>query len=251
MKKLIVFDLDGTLAESKSALDPEMGALLVRLLNVVKVAVISGGAWEQFESQLLRNLPKSGRLEDLSLLPTCGTKFFRYDGEWTKVYSEDFSEDEKKQIIAALDNALDETGLRPQKHWGELIEDRGSQITLSALGQQAPLDEKKNWDPDFAKRNKIKSIAQPMIPRFSVNLGGATSIDVTMPGIDKAYGIHKLREMLRIPISDMVFIGDAIFPGGNDYPAKEAGVYSIRVRDPEETKRVVEALLACLEPPTP
>ncbi|WEK52087.1 MAG: HAD-IIB family hydrolase [Candidatus Kaistia colombiensis] len=247
MKKLAVFDLDGTLAESKSALDPEMAELLVRLLEVVKVAIISGGAWEQFESQVLRNLPQDDRLKDLAMLPTCGTQFYRYDGGWKKLYSEDFGPEEKKQIIAALDKALDETGYRPEKHWGELIEDRGSQITLSALGQQAPLDQKKNWDPDFAKRNRIKAILEPLIPRFSVRLGGSTSIDVTMPGIDKAYGIHKLREMLRIPIPDMVFVGDAIFPGGNDYPAKQAGVVSIRVRDPEETKRVIEAFIACLE----
>lgn len=247
MKKLAVFDLDGTLAESKSALDPDMAHLLVRLLEVVKVAIISGGAWEQFETQVLSNLPQDDRLKDLSMLPTCGTQFYRYDDGWKKLYAEDFSPEEKKQIIAALDHALDETGYRPEKHWGELIEDRGSQITLSALGQQAPLQEKKQWDPDFAKRNRIKAILQPLIPRFSVNLGGATSIDVTMPGIDKAYGIHKLRETLRIPIADMVFVGDAIFPGGNDYPAKEAGVVSIRVRDPEETQRVIEAFIACLE----
>jgi len=251
MKKLVVFDLDGTLAESKSSLDPEMADLLVRLLAVAKVAVISGGAWPQFESQFLRNFPQDDRLRDLSLLPTCGTQFYRYDGGWTKLYAEDFSDADKQQIIGALDRALDETGLRPAKHWGDLIEDRGSQITLSALGQQAPLEEKKSWDPDFSKRNRLKEVLQPMIPRFSVNLGGATSIDVTMPGIDKAYGIHKLREILRIAIPDMVFVGDAIFPGGNDYPPKQAGVFSIRVRDPEETKRVIEAFLACMESGSP
>ena len=48
MKKLIVFDLDGTLAESKSSVDSEMSALLYDLLAVVKVAVISGGDWPQF-----------------------------------------------------------------------------------------------------------------------------------------------------------------------------------------------------------
>ena len=44
----------------------------------------------------------------------------------------------------------------------------------------------------------------------------------------------------------MIFVGDALFPGGNDYPAKEAGVESIQVRDPEETKRVIETIIACL-----
>jgi phosphomannomutase len=84
------------------------------------------------------------------------------------------------------------------------------------------------------------------IVKVAVNLGGTTSIDITKPGIDKGYGIRKLRDTLGIAVSEMVFVGDAIFPGGNDYPAKQAGALTICVRDPEETKRVVEAIIACL-----
>jgi HAD superfamily hydrolase (TIGR01484 family) len=247
MKSLIVFDLDGTLAASKASLDAEMAALLGRLLGIVKVAVISGGAWLQFEKQVLAFLPHDDRLKSLSMLPTCGTKFYRFDGDWKKLYSEDFSAEDAKMIVSALNQAVDRTGYRAEKLWGELIEDRGSQITFSALGQNAPLAEKVKWDPDFAKRQKIEAILEPMIPGFSIRLGGATSIDVTRPGIDKAYGIRKLKETLGVAIAEMIFVGDAIFPGGNDYPAKQAGVESIRVRDPEETKRVIEAICACLE----
>ena len=199
MKSLVVFDLDGTLAPSKSSLDAEMAALLGRLLGIVKVAVISGGAWTQFEKQVLAFLPHDERLKSLSMLPTCGTKFYRFDGDWKKLYSEDFSADDKKKIISALDQAVDRSGFRAEKHWGDLIEDRDSQITFSALGQQAPLAEKVKWDPDFAKRQKIEAILEPMIPGFSIRLGGATSIDVTRPGIDKAYGIKKLKETLGMP----------------------------------------------------
>jgi phosphomannomutase len=247
MKRLIIFDLDGTLAESKSPLDSQMAALLGRLLEVVKVAVISGGAWSQYEKQVLSYLPGDARLKNLSLLPTCGTKFYTRNGSWTLLYSEDFASDQRDKIISALDTALDRSGIKIRQHWGDVIEDRGSQITFSALGQSAPLDEKKKWDPDFKKREKIKAILEPLIPEFSVNLGGSTSIDVTRPGIDKAYGIKKLRETLGIAIEDMIFVGDAIFPGGNDYPAKQAGVVSIEVRDPDETKRVIEAVIACLD----
>jgi HAD superfamily hydrolase (TIGR01484 family) len=247
MKSLVVFDLDGTLAASKASLDAEMAALLGRLLGIVKVAVISGGAWLQFEKQVLAFLPHDERLKSLSMLPTCGTKFYRFDGDWKKLYSEDFSAEDAKKIVSALNRAVDRCGFRMEKHWGELIEDRGSQITFSALGQNAPLAEKVKWDPDFAKRQKIEAILEPMIPGFSIRLGGATSIDVTRPGIDKAYGIRKLKETLGVAIAEMIFVGDAIFPGGNDYPAKQAGVESIRVRDPEETKRVIEAICACLE----
>jgi len=249
MKKLIVFDLDGTLAESKSSLDIEMSTLLHDLLGIVKVAVISGGDWPQFEEQLLSDLPHDQRLVNLSLLPTCGTKFFQYAaGDWKQIYSEDLTADEKDKIVSSLKKAVGLAGYEVERVWGEVVEDRGSQITFSALGQQAPLKEKDKWDPDFAKRKKIKAILDTLIPEFSVRMGGATSIDVTKPGIDKAYGIRKLRDLLGISLKEMIFIGDALFVGGNDYPAEQAGVVSIPVRGPNETKRVTEAIIACLDP---
>ncbi|HUW77583.1 MAG TPA: HAD-IIB family hydrolase [Candidatus Nanopelagicaceae bacterium] len=246
MKKLFVFDLDGTLAASKSSLGSDMAGLLHDLLGVMKVAVISGGTWSQFQEQLLANLPIDERLTDLSLLPTCGTQFYQYVGHWSKIYSEDLSKEERVKIIASLTKAFKDSGNEVKQVWGEVIEDRGSQITLSALGQEAPLKEKEKWDPDFAKRKKIAATLKPLIPEFAINLGGTTSIDITKPGIDKAYGIGKLRDQLNISIPEMLFAGDAIFSGGNDYPAQQAGVDSILVRDPEETARVIQTVLACL-----
>jgi phosphomannomutase len=247
MKKLIVFDLDGTLAESKSALDSEMSNLLHDLLGIVKVAVISGGDWPQFETQVLAHLPQDERLVSLSLLPTSGTTFFRYAGVWKQLYAEDFTAEEKAKIIGADKQALGEMQFKIDQVWGEVIEDRGSQITLSALGQQAPLAVKEQWDPDFTKRKAMKAILDTLLPEFSVRMGGTTSIDVTRPGIDKAYGIRKLRDILGIALPEMLFIGDALFVGGNDYPAEAAGVVSIPIRDPHETKRVIQTIIACLD----
>jgi HAD superfamily hydrolase (TIGR01484 family) len=247
MKKLIVFDLDGTLAESKSPVDAEMAGLLNALLGIVKVSVISGGNWMQFEKQVLANLTPDDRLKNLSLLPTCGTKFYRYEDGWKILYSEDFTDLEKQKILSSLKQATETPALKPEQTWGAMIEDRGSQITYSGLGQQAPLAEKEKWDPDFSKRKTATAVLDNLIPEFSVRMGGATSIDVTKQGIDKAYGIRKLRDVLGISIKEMMFIGDAVFPGGNDYPAEEAGVYSIEVKNPHETKRVIEAIAGCME----
>ena len=243
MKQLMVFDLDGTLAESKSAIDPEMVSLLNALLALTEVAIISGGGWPQFQKQLLAQDFAKGGLSHLSLLPTCGTKFYRYSSDWEKIYSDDLTDAQKEQIVTALKSAMTSLGLTPQKVWGEIIEDRGSQITFSALGQVAPISEKKGWDPDFAKRKKMQVMLTEFIPEFSVRLGGTTSIDITRPGIDKAYGIAKLEEILGIERGKMLFVGDALFPGGNDYPVKEAGVLSIQVRDQNETKRIIEAIV--------
>jgi hydroxymethylpyrimidine pyrophosphatase-like HAD family hydrolase len=105
--------------------------------------------------------------------------------------------------------------------------------------------EKKKWDPDIAKRKRIAAILETLIPEFSIRIGGATSIDVTKPGIDKAYGIRKLRDTLHLSLKEMVYIGDALFPGGNDYPAEEAGVVSIPVKGPDDTNQVIRTILAC------
>jgi hypothetical protein len=247
VKKLIVYDLDGTLAESKSSLDAEMAARLHDLLGIIKVAVISGGGRPQFEKQLLSHLRHDERLVNLSLLPICGTKFYQYAGDWKKLYEEDFIADQREKILSSLKKAMGVAGFKVEKTWGEIIEDRGSQITYSALGQQAPLEAKEKWDPDHAKRKKIKALLDTYIPEFSVRMGGATSIDITKPGIDKAYSIRKLRDLLGISLKEMIYIGDALFVGGNDYPAEEAGVVSIPVRDPQETKRVTETIIACLD----
>src|SRR5476651_1097086 len=170
MKKLIIFDLDGTLAESKAAIDDEMAGILTRLLKVAKVAIISGGDWPQFKKQVLSHLPDKKSLKKLSILPTCGTKYFQFKHGWKELYAENFTEDEKKTIISELDEAVKKSGFKAKKTWGQQIEDRGSQITFSALGQEAPLNEKKKWDPDFAKRRKIKELLAPLIPEFSIQL---------------------------------------------------------------------------------
>lgn len=245
MKKLIIFDLDGTLAESKAPLDKEMSKLLNQLMKVTRVAIISGGAWAQFKKQVLSHLKSGPDLKHLSILPTCGTRYYEYQSGWKKLYAEDFSTTEKKKITENLSKAVAASGFEAKQTWGPQIEDRGSQITFSALGQQAPLEAKKLWDPDFAKRKIIKKKLDRLLPEFSIRMGGATSIDITKPGIDKAYGIRKLHETLGIAIKDMLFIGDALFKGGNDHPARTTGADCIQVRDPEETKRVIEAVIAC------
>ncbi len=246
-KKLIIFDLDGTLAESKTMMDEEMAGLLGQLLKLKKVAVISGGRFEQFKKEFLDTLAKKQfNLKSLYLFPTCATSFYRYEqGTWIKVYQERLSLVEKKKIMRAFVETMKERDLRqPVRIYGAVLEDRESQITYSAAGQQAPVSVKRVWDPDAKKRLAMKRILEKKIPEFEIRIGGMTSIDVTMKGIDKAYGIRKIESLLGISKEEMLFIGDALFPGGNDYPVKEAGVECRAIAGPEETKRVIEAMLS-------
>lgn len=247
MKKLVAFDLDGTLAESKAAIDEEMAKLLQSLLGIMKVAVISGGDWIQFHSQIIDKLPLDSTFKNLSILPTTGAKFYEYTSGWHMLYSENLTEAEKENVRLFLNQSLEQTDTRISKTWGEQLEDRESQMTFSALGQKAPFEEKEKWDPDFTKRKKIKAILDPLLPQLSVRLGGTTSIDITRKGVDKAYGIEKLSQIHGIEEQEIIFIGDAIFPDGNDFPATRTKASCIPIKNPEETKRVIEAIIACMD----
>lgn len=257
MKKLIAFDLDGTLAPSKSYLPDEMADLLGQLLNNFQVCVISGGKFGQFEMQLLQGLKASEtQLQKLHLMPTCGTQYFTYDlgkGEWERVYAELLKEDEKKKISDALKKGFDELGFAAEKAYGEIIEDRESQITYSVLGQdivqqlgEEGLRLKHEWDPDNSKKQAVRDFVAPLIPEFEVRVGGVTSIDVTKPGIDKAYGMNKLMDLLDVSKEEILFMGDRLQPGGNDFPVKEMGVDSIEVSDWKNTAQILTGILHVL-----
>lgn len=253
-RKVIAFDLDGTLAPSKSPLPDRMGELLDQLLEQYHVCVISGGKFGQFEKQLLSNLKASpANLERLHLMPTCGTRYMKYNiatSHWDTVYAEDFTQAEKDKIIDVLKKVVKELGFEEQKVYGDTIEDRGSQITFSALGQDI-VDHlgaegvrlKEEWDPDNAKKNKMRDAAAQLLPEFEVRVGGVTSVDITKPGIDKGYGMKKLMDMLEIGKEEIYFIGDRVVEGGNDYPVKAMGIDTIQISDWKETALVVEAVI--------
>jgi phosphomannomutase len=244
--RAVAFDLDDTLAVSKSEIDGRMAELLAQLITATEVCIISGGRFEQFESQVLLHLqaePKA--LESLHLMPTCGTRYYRWDGDrWQLVYAEDLSEADKLRIISALEQGARELGLWEDRPWGDRIEDRGSQITFSALGQQAPPTEKYRWDPDNQKKQRLRAFAAEQLPDLEVRVGGSTSVDVTRKGIDKGYGMRKLMQQLGIAAEEILFIGDRLEEGGNDYPVRAVGVRCVEVTCWQDTADYVERLLA-------
>ena len=223
--KLVAFDLDDTLAPSKSPLPARMDVALRSLLDHVEVCIISGGQMGQFRTQVLDNLHATDEeLSRLHLMPTCGTRYYRYEGgAWVERYAHDLDPEVAARAIDSLERHARELGLWESNPWGNIIEDRGSQITFSALGQEAPLDAKRAWDPDGTKKAALRDAVQPDVPELDVRGGGSTSVDITTRGIDKAFGMGKLVEETGIPASEMLFIGDRLDPEGNDYPVKAAG----------------------------
>lgn len=247
--KLMAFDLDGTLAESKQPLEASMGALLGRLLEKMPVAIMSGAGFPQFEIQVLPAVPEVSHIERLYIFSTNAGQCYTYkDGRWQPLYDRTFNVSEKERIMQALKESLAETGLDhiPGRNpeWGEQIEDRGSQITFSALGQKAPVEEKKKWDPTREKRKPLYDALVRQLPDFSLGLNAATSIDITQKGVSKAYGVQKLVEFTGISVSDMLYVGDALSEGGNDSVVIPTGVHTVEVFGPQDTARVIEDVLS-------
>jgi HAD superfamily hydrolase (TIGR01484 family) len=239
--KAVVFDLDDTLAPSKSPLDPSMATALVSLLQRLPVCIISGGRFEQFETQVLDRLTAPEQiLSRLHLMPTCGTRYYRrQQGAWSLVYSEDLSAAQRTQIKQVLEETSRALGYWEPHPWGALIEDRGSQVTYSALGQAAPLDAKAAWDPDGTKKSMLVARAAPLLPDFEVRGGGSTSIDVTRKGIDKAYGVRKLMVQIHATAEELLFVGDRLDETGNDYPVLTVGVPCVPVTRWQDTLIVI------------
>ena len=241
---LAIFDLDDTLAPSKSRVDATIVDLLVDLTRVADVAVISGGRFEQFDTQLLSAIHDAHALAHVHVLPTCGTRYLVHDDAgWVEVYNEPLTDEEQAQAASVLEEGARTLGLWEADTWGDRIELRGSQVTFSALGQQAPVDAKKAWDPDGAKKEKLRAYAAARLPNLEVRSGGSTSVDITRAGIDKAYGVRKLLDRLALAPQQAVFFGDRLDEGGNDYPVIATGVPCVAVADWEDTPAKVRATL--------
>ena len=246
-KKIVIFDLDGTLTKSKSNIDKEMAALISQLLRIRYVAVTSGCSFQQLENQFLSGLPKSANLWNLYLFPTCSASGYYYDrrrGRFSLAYSNLLSEHAVRKIVGSFEIVFAEIScVHPRKTYGPVFENRGSQLTFSALGQKAPLRLKRKWDPKRKKRLRIIRLLKTKLPDFEITIGGTTSIDVTKKGVNKTLCVKKLEEHLSTEHENMLFVGDALFRGGNDYIMRSTGVRCLSVSGPMETKRLMRRMI--------
>lgn len=242
--RMIAFDLDNTLARSKMPMSDETARLFASLTHILPVAIVTGGRFELIESQILDVMHQYAYLDNLALLPATGTSYYAWDGKkFDQVYSLELNEYERSRTIAALEQCARKLGLWYDKTDGARIEDRGSQITFSALGQQANVDLKEAWDPDLSKRTILAHEVSQLLPDLNVRIAGATSIDVARKGIDKAFAMRELSRLHQCDVSDIIFVGDRMTPGGNDYPAALAGARAVSVTGPHQTNEIMHQFM--------
>lgn len=247
MKKILAFDSDDTIVLSKMPATDRMASLLAESMKYFDVCIISG---TMFETTIYPNTVRKIEgipgvdLSRLHIMPTCGTRYYRYqDGEWQLQYNEDLSDDQKARIFEAIEVSAKKLDMWCDDPAGEIIEDRLSQITYSALGQQARPEDKYAWaEANKEKRALLNEAVSSLIPEFEIRTAGTTSLDVTKPGIDKAHGMYKLLEATGLAKEDVLFFGDKLEEGGNDYPVKAMGIDCVAVEKWEDTAYALEGI---------
>lgn len=267
MKKVLAFDIDQTLNIAKTPITAEMAELLTECLNYFEICPISGQKFEQFLTQIVDRLVEDGKatpaqLRHLHLFVAQGTQYYQYepyanggDGlnynsrNWKKVYSFPLEQNEVEAITRAIEKAAKKLGYWEEEKLqvgDQIIENRLSQVTFSALGQKAGTNEKYAWDADFKKRTAIINIAKELAPDFTFEIGGTTSINVSKPGMNKAFGMQHLMERLKVSREEILYFGDMTQPGGNDYPVLEMGIETITVRTHEDTEFALRGILGVI-----
>jgi HAD superfamily hydrolase (TIGR01484 family) len=251
MKKVIAFDQDDTLNVTKLPMPTEMAELVKSLLDKYEVCIISGTNWEVMGKNNIEALKKVDATPEqfsrLHIMPTTGTQYWHFvDGDWKREYAHFLTDEQVEKITEVLEAGSRKLGYWCENPVGDIIENRGSQITMSALGQWATPEDKHAWDPDQKKRKAIVEEIAPKLQDLGVeiHIGGSTSVDITLPGIDKAYGMNQFMEQTGYKMEEILFIGDKLQEGGNDYPVRAMGMDWIEVTRWEDTAYVLKGILS-------
>jgi len=241
--RAVLFDLDNTLADSFTRITPDVADGLTRLLSRIPVAIMSGATLERMQKDVISALPPSAKLSNLYLFPDTASCCYTYQGQWKREYSHMFTTEEFGTVIGALNEGLEKTGIiKDAPQWGDRILARESQVTLAALGVDAPAEEKARWDPMRRKRNKLRRFLKRKLKGFDVRVSGRTAMDITKKGIDKAHGVRWLAKELALETKEMLFIGDDLRKGGNDAVVIPTGVRTREVRNPKDAARIIKEL---------
>lgn len=241
---LIGFDLDETLTKSKEPLTHETATLLSRLLATHNVAIVSGRTFADYQERILDHLPENTNLANLYLLPLSGCELYVYkNNTWEPVYQHHLSEAQVTQITEVLENTLPAFPHNTPAPHGTQIHVYPAQVSVTIPGGDASLELRSTWDPHQEKRRALIEILKPLLPEFSIRIGGLTSVDITQKGMNKAHGIRSLSKYTTIPEEEMLYIGDALYEGGNDETVLQTNAHTKQTSGPEETKEIISSIL--------
>jgi len=221
--KHLFFDLDGTLARSRTPITKDMRRALESLTQ--SVVIVSGGTYEIMKSQL-------GDLADN--YPLLGENGNHALQNGSVLWRNKLSEKAEQEIYAHIDR-FESNRTWDVRDKDDLIENRGCQITYSPFGNNEELHLKEAFDPDRVRRKKMLRENTIPLTLSEIRIGGTTCFDYFEKGKHKGYNVQKLIDHFGWKNEECLYIGDRLDEGGNDYSV--VGVIDTHaVKDPEDTQ---------------
>ena len=214
MPKHIFFDLDNTLTPSKSLIEEHHVPILRKLIDRADVIVVSGHGDKDIRKHLRPEL--EGKYFTLGQNGNCAKL---KDG--TILWNNSLSTSQKEAVIGFIEKARKHLGFQV-KDENDIIDDRDSQIAFSLIGHHENKAVKDAFDPDHAKRRKLLKELKDDVERLEqenkieMRTGGTTAIDIFQFGKNKGYNVGEFLIAMHWEKDDCLYIGDALFPGGND-----------------------------------
>ena len=214
MPKHFFFDLDNTLTRSRNHIDPSHAIILNKLADVADVIVATGGQQSQIMKQLDPEV--AGRYY---ILAQNGNHAVTPSG--TTLWQRTLSPDQKQAVIALFEKMKAHLAISVSDP-SDLIEDRGSSICYSIIGHHEQIEKKEAFDPDHKIRTQLlelfKSDVDTLRTTYSVEIrsGGTTTLDCFEAGKNKGFNVRELNATLGWKPEECLYVGDALFPGGND-----------------------------------
>jgi HAD superfamily hydrolase (TIGR01484 family) len=215
-KKLIMFDMDGTLTEPYKPISTKNLIKLANLLDYYKVAIITGSTYSEVEKQILTKLISFSKnnivhLQNLCILTCLGARVWKYTGRrFILIQAKLIGQKLAEQVMKILNIEF----LRPNSN----IVLKGSTITYTLMTEGTDI-EKSNYDPTGNKRINVLKVLQRRLPKgIQLFISGRTSIDITQEGMDKGSAATYLMDRLKIEPKQSIYFGDLLQPYGSDYP---------------------------------
>lgn len=220
MRKHYFFDLDNTLTPSKSLIEQAHVPILKELCARADVTVVSGHGENDIRKHLRPELDGA-----YHVLGQNGNRAVTKDG--TILWNHSLGEPQKATIrafIADVREGLRLSGTVPSvRDENDIVEDRDSQIAFSLIGHHENKATKDAFDPAFEKRRAILTAAKSdgWMQRLAdagveARIGGTTNIDFFQLGKNKGFNVAAFIKTMGWKPEDCLYVGDALFPGGND-----------------------------------
>ena len=246
LPRVLLMDVDDTIAPSTQPVEPPMAAALDALCaKGFALAFVSGGSVDQMWGQVTLRLARPHVLLGTSGSHAVDVAVGGPQGTREELFNHGFSAQERSDIQAALQALITRYQVVPDTNAADQLQDRGCQFTLSALGRGAAEARKRAFDPDGAIRRRWVGFLEQRLGagRFSLRVGGTSSIDITAKGVDKGSGVRELLERKRWAAKDCLFFGDRFEDTGNDRPVL-AVMDCVVVESPAQTLAHFQTLLA-------